>query len=373
MPTGETFTFERLVADLRAWQAGLPAGTRDLIDAVRSGARRCFALGRNGHSGFIARHLALAGFIDDSTEPGQYWHDLPVLRGSELPGGAVVINAVLHRRPHQALARLHGLPSAPAVLHYADFTRVDPERFPPLPFVAEAHSAVFGHADEFAALNERLQDPESRRVMHDVVLYRLTGDPAFTRGYTLRDELQYFDLPLGLPASPVFVDGGAYQGETTEMFLRHFPEAAAAHVFEPNSGSMQVVRSRLGEMPRIHLYPYALGDRRARLSFDGSAANASRLADDGGESVEVVRLDDEVDGTVDFIKFDLEGYEPQALAGAQRTIAAQQPALAICVYHYPMDFISVPRVVGASRDDYRLRLRHYTEGWEETVMYFTRT
>jgi len=65
-----------------------------------------------------------------------------------------------------------------------------------------------------------------------------------------------------------------------------------------------------------------------------------------------------------------EGWELQALRGASRHIANDYPALAISVYHHAGDFWRVYKLVMSIRRDYKVLLRHYTEGWSETVMFF---
>jgi hypothetical protein len=44
--------------------------------------------------------------------------------------------------------------------------------------------------------------------------------------------------------------------------------------------------------------------------------------------------------------------------------------MAICVYHNPGDIWKIPQQVFRIRSDYKLFLRHYTEGVVETVMFF---
>ena len=44
--------------------------------------------------------------------------------------------------------------------------------------------------------------------------------------------------------------------------------------------------------------------------------------------------------------------------------------LAIAVYHDIVDFWRIPEYVLSLRPNYQIYLRHYTEGWSETVMYF---
>jgi FkbM family methyltransferase len=362
---------ERIAADFAAWQNAAAPERTTLIASVLSGSRACYVMGRNANSRFIAARLALAGVVDDAAAPaGERWGDLPVVRGDDVPAQACVISAVLHRRPHQARARIRAMAGAPLAFDYADLTRHDPVRFSPLPFSAAARSAFFGHLDAFAGVASRLLDDRSRDVLHDVLLYRLSADPEFTAGYALRDPEQYFDVGLEFADPPRFVDGGAFQGETTQEFLRRYPRNAGSLLFEPNPDSLARARARLAGHNAIEYHPMALGDRVETTFFDDSAANASKITAHGALCVEVTPLDRIVDAPVHFIKYDLEGYETRAIDGARETIARHHPALAICVYHDIMDFIDVPRHVRSIRDDYDLLLRHYTEGWEETVMYF---
>lgn len=361
---------DALASEVQDWQKSLSPEKHALIESAVRQEAPCFILGCNPNAEFIANHVPVAGFLDDNTPPGTNWLGRAVIPGDKIPASAIVINAVLHRRPQQAWSRLCALPVK--ALQYADLCRLNPERFPPLPFVKEAHEVLESRGPELADLARKLGDQESISVLHDVWMYRLTGDPAFTSSYALRDEAQYFDLPLQLPDEPIFVDGGAFRGETTEQFLHYHPDARQIWLFEPNPESLAAARRRLAGRAGLHFLPYALGDRRTHLAFDGTAANASRISKEGGMSVEVVPLDEVIAGPVHFIKFDLEGYESKALSGARRLIREHAPHLAICVYHHPEDFLEVPRVVALVRDDYQLRLRHYTEGWEETVLYFSR-
>jgi hypothetical protein len=71
-----------------------------------------------------------------------------------------------------------------------------------------------------------------------------------------------------------------------------------------------------------------------------------------------------------FIKMDLEGWELSALRGSERHIAKDNPILAISVYHSIDDFWTIPKYITSVNNKYKIYLRHYTEGWSETVMYF---
>ena len=59
-----------------------------------------------------------------------------------------------------------------------------------------------------------------------------------------------------------------------------------------------------------------------------------------------------------------------AIVGAETVIRKWHPSMAICVYHKPDDFWKIPEQVLAIRNDYKLYMRHYTQGSDETVMFF---
>ncbi len=67
---------------------------------------------------------------------------------------------------------------------------------------------------------------------------------------------------------------------------------------------------------------------------------------------------------------DLEGWEAQALEGSANIIKQNKPKLAIAVYHSSKDYISLYDYIMNINPDYNVYMRHYTEGWSETIMFF---
>ena len=70
-----------------------------------------------------------------------------------------------------------------------------------------------------------------------------------------------------------------------------------------------------------------------------------------------------------YIKFDIEGAEREALAGAENTIRGARPILAVCVYHKPDDLWELPLYLRELLDDYRFFLRRHAEEAFDVVCY----
>ena len=72
---------------------------------------------------------------------------------------------------------------------------------------------------------------------------------------------------------------------------------------------------------------------------------------------------------VDYLKMDIEGAELKALQGAEGTIRAFRPRLAISIYHREDDFIEIPRYLNGLGLGYEFYLDHFTIYGEETVLF----
>jgi len=328
-----------------------------------------FVVGRNAQSECLARHLPLTGLIDDRAPPGSLWQGLPVVRMSAVPRDAWVVNASSSIAP-VSVQRALAAAGLERVLTLADLLAA-PDGPPGLlpDFTLDLRAELAAHRAAWDSLYARLADDESRQVLLDVVRFRLCPDPAWMADYRVRFEDQYFEDFLAL-REEVFVDAGGFDGDTTEQLCRRVPDYRRVHFFEPSAINMARARQRLAAFPRIDFHQVGISDAAGSLQFDPAAGSASAVSESGAQTIEVDRLDDLVQGPVTFIKMDLEGWEMHALQGAAETIRRQRPKLAIAVYHQASHFREVPAFVLGLCPDYRIRLRHYSEGWSETVMFF---
>lgn len=328
-----------------------------------------FLLGRNEHALALLSTLEIPidGIVDDGAS-GTQWHGKPVITVQQLPSDAMVVNCAMSIAP-VAAARKLAMQPLKASLSYADLLAACPALVPVPDFVADMRTDVAANQRRWDHLRTQLADEESRTVLDHVMQYRLSADPRHMATYEVRFSAQYFEDFLSL-SNEVFVDAGGFDGDTTELFCERYPDYRAVFLFEPSAKNMRDAKTRLAQRHGISFIEQGISDQPGTLWFNPDAGSASAVSAAGSSSIEVTTLDQAVTQPVSFIKMDLEGWEMQALAGAQRHIREDHPKLAISVYHSAADFHRIPDYIASIRQDYDLYLRHYTQGWSETIMYF---
>jgi FkbM family methyltransferase len=229
---------------------------------------------------------------------------------------------------------------------------------------------VLARAGEWKKLAHLLADGESQRVLLTALRQRLLGE--FDAQPPASD--QYFPADiLPLTEEEGFIDGGAFDGDTLEAFLKRTEgKFAAYHAFEPDPANLERLRSRIAELPeavraRIHVHAVALHSEATELTFSTHGAPTSHAAKEGNVVVLARTLDEEVDSTspITLLKLDVEGAERAALAGARRLLARRGISAAVCVYHHPDDLWELPLQLHESLPERRLYLRqHGIDGWE---------
>jgi FkbM family methyltransferase len=326
-----------------------------------------YVLGRNEQALACLKRVHVDGVIDDFAPKGD-WNGVPVMSIDSVSKGALIVNCSTSIRPVSAHRRLTGVPGV-RVLAYSDLMRVDSE-VPQPDFVAAFRGDYTAHKDKWEWVGSLLGDEESRSVLNSLMLFRLTADYEYMRDFSVRFDEQYFDSIATLSESEVFVDCGGFDGDTVLQFCGRAKKYRHIYMFEPSEANVEKARRRLEDVANLDVISLGVSNENGTLSFDANGGSASAVSSTGSASINVVTLDDFIQREVTYIKMDLEGWELEALSGARRHILRDHPKLAIAVYHDSRDFWRVPEYVLSLRKDYAVYLRHYSEGWSETVMYF---
>ena len=138
-----------------------------------------------------------------------------------------------------------------------------------------------------------------------------------------------------LPADPRVVIGGGHVGLSAFQLWRERPDVSELVVFEPdsvNAGLLALNVWSWGDNP-VRVMPLALGRASGELTLSRNPANTgdSRLWQSNpawpSESVLVSALDDIWHGPLDLLFLDVQGWEPDVLAGAERVIRDERPLL----------------------------------------------
>jgi FkbM family methyltransferase len=200
--------------------------------------------------------------------------------------------------------------------------------------------------------------------------------------------LDPFGLPAARPASEtyfeadiirlgpheVFVDCGAFDGDSVQAFIAHSPSYESIVALEPDPSNRDRFAHRFGgadAMSRKHIsiLPYAASDRRENVRFNVTGTAGSSFSETGFV-VEAAPLDDLLSGiSPTFIKMDIEGAEPMALRGATRIMREHAPSIAACLYHDRTHLWEIPLQIAATQPLYKLFLRRYADECWETICY----
>lgn len=229
------------------------------------------------------------------------------------------------------------------------------------------------HKEEFERLYDVLEDEMSRRTLDAVIHYRKTYDIRSLKNIIISP--QYFIKDILPPCEDeVFIDGGAYIGDTAKEFLNHYQVGKnyKLYLWEPDHKNNNTIEKMLEKSVNYTVKPFAMWSKRATLMFSNDGTGESVLTDGYGIQIEADSIDNQHGNErVTFVKMDIEGAEIEALKGAKKTIETQKPKLAICIYHEYEHLYSIPLMLKEMVPEYKIYIRHHSDTASETVCYAT--
>lgn len=228
------------------------------------------------------------------------------------------------------------------------------------------------HEEEIVAADALLADEKSRKVFRNLLQYKISRDRALIEAVRDDARLQYFDpAVITFGTDEVFLDLGAYIGDTVEAFAKHVNgEYQKIVALEPDKTNYEQLCKAAEKLHDVACYPYGIGatDGITRFASDGTWTSA--VSDSGDTEITVKSVDSLfAHGRLTFLKADIEGLEKPMLQGAEKTIREQMPQMAIAVYHCKEDIFQILHTINNNHAGYRFYLRHYTEMPIDTVLY----
>lgn len=248
-------------------------------------------------------------------------------------------------------------------------------------FFVESEYLTYGYVTEHLPRLEevygKLQDDKSKQTLAAFINQRISLKLGFVEKVRSHDP-QYFEKEIiNLGNDEVFVDCGAFNGDTAADFIRELKERGIDSYnsiisFEPDEENFKVMRER--GLPNHKCIMKGASDKAQTIKFSTSSFSSGKMngfADDNGEaSIETDSIDNVLNGgKATFIKMDIEGSELAALHGAEKTIKKYKPKLAICIYHKREDLFKIPLYILSLAPDYKLYMRSYSNATFELVLY----
>jgi FkbM family methyltransferase len=237
-------------------------------------------------------------------------------------------------------------------------------------FCQDLPHKLYEQADEVRAAASLWADDYSRQEYLNHLKWRALGDLGALEPPDA-EESYFLDSIYSILPGEVFVDCGAYDGDTAKQVLQRTSEIGGFFAIEADPASFRALKEWTGTLEpdiarRISACNVAVGASRGQLRFNATGGEGACVSNDGDVVVDCVPIDELVGESIPtFIKMDIEGFELEALEGAREVIEKHQPILSICVYHRQNDLWRIPLFIRSLVKDYRLFLRpHDVDGWQ---------
>lgn len=133
-----------------------------------------------------------------------------------------------------------------------------------------------------------------------------------------------------IPEGGLVVDAGACLGDHTATYAEFVGLDGHVLAYEPNPVAFECLKHNMARFPNVRAMNAALGRDRGSVGVL-SAPNLGASQVTTGSKIPIVRIDDmwRGDDRVAFLKIDVEGYEPDVIAGAMETLRRDRPVLLV--------------------------------------------
>lgn len=185
---------------------------------------------------------------------------------------------------------------------------------------------------------------------------------------------QYFNPDfMTFEDEEIFVDAGCKDLATVKELQSYCKKIRKVYAFEPDPDNYRecISNKKWFEAGTVEVIPCGTWSEKKRLYFSATADGSSHVTEAGEVCIDVMPIDEVIDTStkVTFIKMDVEGSELESLKGARQTISRDKPKLAICIYHKAEDMLTLPLYIKSLVPEYKLYIRHHSNGAGETVLY----
>lgn len=232
------------------------------------------------------------------------------------------------------------------------------------------------HYDEIVKAYGLFSDDDSRNAYASIINYKLFGRMSYLmNAYSTKDELYSEIKNEGIES---FIDAGAYNGDTVREAIAYFPELKRITAVEPDPKNFKKLLKYSETVENVEITAVnaavwsSLGDGEFSSSGNRNSSISSTVSyqhKDTGVSLVTV---DSLGVDADYVKYDVEGAELEALIGSHNTVISSRPTMLISLYHRSRDIFEIPNFIGERYPFYRMVLRRLRclPAWEIDLLLF---
>lgn len=311
-------------------------------------------------------------FASDGFVRGQYFHDKRVLSFSEIKEkyADFIILVSFGSEREDVVSTIEKLSS-----QYELY----------LPDVPVAGEGAFDrdfferNIGEIKAAYDLLEDDESREIYTDILMYKLTGKIDYLLLHTHDDREVYEEL-FDTRKWKRTADLGAYNGDSVIFLAETAPNVGEIIALEPDRKNyVKLIKNTEGLAACVEAHNVCAWREKTTLYFNrGGNRNSSvtnightpSVGDTKKVAVDADTLDNIVsDRYIDFIKYDVEGSELEALKGSERTIKSCRPDMLVSGYHRNEDIFALVLELHELLPEHKLYIRRKRclPAWEISI------
>ena len=209
---------------------------------------------------------------------------------------------------------------------------------------------------------EALCDSDSRHAFAAILNYRLTGRMSYLmEAFSTKDELYSMISERRVRS---VIDAGAYNGDTLKEAIKYFPDLARVTAIEADAKNFKKLKKYADTIEQISVkcINSAVWDKCGNGEFlssgnRNSSVNSTASFEYGESAVELITVDSLGLDSVDYIKYDVEGAEYEALLGSADTVNKHHPILLVSLYHRSRDIFYLVNYLKESYPDYFFYIR----------------
>lgn len=259
-----------------------------------------------------------------------------------------------------------------------EIDRTDTLFIPDMPVAGEDYfdkEFYNAHYSEICEAYDALSDEQSKNVFASVISYKLSGKLQDLFGCDSTKSDIYSMLKLQIHCA---VDAGAYNGDTVKELIDFRTDIHRIYAIEPDRRNYKkLVKFAEQSFESYEIIPinaavyssdsegYFSGSGNRNSSISSTVSYESRV-----EEVSFVKIDSIAECSVDYIKYDVEGAEREALIGSYNTIEKYKPDLLVSAYHRSEDIFSLIRYIKENHSFYSLYMRRTVclPAWEIAII-----